>query len=181
MSTEPAPRDKTSIFPATRWSLVARVQGEPGVDAERALEDLCQSYWYPLYAFARSRGLSPHDAEDSTQGFFQRLLGLGSLDSVGAERGRLRAFLLAAMKNYLSSQWRDEKALKRGGGQRLLSIDQDWAEGTLGAEIESATERPEEFFDRSWARALLKSVFARLEEHSFCARQWRRVRNVLEQ
>jgi len=157
--------EKGIVFPDTRWSVIVRVQGDPGEEAERALEDLCQTYWYPLYCFARSRGLSPHDAEDRTQAFFQRLFENESLANLAAENGRMRSFLLAAMKNFLASKWREEKALKRGGGVRTLSIDQDWAEENLGSEIETASEQAEELFDRSWAFSLLNAVSRRLEEH----------------
>lgn len=151
-------------FSATRWSLVLRAKGDSS-DAHQALEVLCQTYWYPVYGFARFWGLSPHDAEDSTQGFFQRLLTNRSLDTVAEDRGKLRAFLLASMKNYLHSRSREDKALKRGGGQKLLSIDQVWAEGTLGDTLADKKEAPEAAFDRHWAFSLLNAISRRLEAH----------------
>ncbi len=153
---------RTSLFPDTRWSLVLQAQGEPDAGARRALGELCQAYWYPLYAFARSRGLSPHDAEDSTQAFFERLLALDSLNDLSADRGRLRGFFLAAMKNFLANQWRAERTQKRGGGARHISIDKDWAEETLGG---AGGADAEALYDRHWVVALLNTVSRRLEEH----------------
>jgi len=164
MSTVQNEGSKKSSFPETRWSLIVRAQGQ-SPDAQKALEDLCQTYWYPLYGFARFWGLNPQDAEDSTQGFFQRLLANRTIDKVAEDRGKLRAFLLASMKNFLASSSRDQKALKRGGGQALLSIDQDWAEGTLGDTLADKNEAPEATFDRHWAFSLLNSVSRRLEAH----------------
>lgn len=159
------PDDKSSLFPPTRWSLVLQAQQGSGPAAAQALADLCKNYWYPLYAFARSRGLSPHDAEDSTQAFFQRFLANQSLDTAAADRGRLRAFLLASMKNFLSSQWREQNALKRGGGALQISIDQDWAEGNLGAQLAHADGEADTLFDRTWAFSLLNTVSDKLQAH----------------
>ncbi len=153
---------RQSPFPETRWTLVLKA-GDGDERAREALGELCQLYWFPLYSYARQWGLSPQDAEDGTQGFFQLLLANRSLDTVARDRGRLRSFLLASMRNFLTSRARHEKAQKRGGGQPLLSIDQDWAEGTLS--LADPSDDREAAFDRHWAFAILNSVSARLEAH----------------
>lgn len=95
MSSHEAPDQKESLFPETRWSLVIKAQSDDRTLAHRALGELCQNYWYPIYGFARSRGLTPSDAEDATQAFFESLLGRNSIEAVSENHGRLRAFLLA--------------------------------------------------------------------------------------
>jgi RNA polymerase sigma-70 factor (ECF subfamily) len=129
-------------------------------EAREALEDLCRNYWFPLYAFARRRGLAPHDAEDATQMFFLKLLELESLKTADPERGRLRSFLLGAMSRFLAQKWRNEHVLKRGGGEMIVSIDVDQAELRL---TEASGDGGEESdFDREWAYALIGRVFERL-------------------
>ena len=127
-----------------------------------ALEWLCRSYWFPLYAHVRAKGFSPHDAEDLTQEFFARFLQTNPLRTVSQERGRFRAFLLASMNHFLGNEWDRRRAQKRGGGQRALSLDADSAEQRL--QIEPASElTPERLYDRLWASTLLESVLARLK------------------
>lgn len=151
------------LFPDTRWSLVIDAQGgDADTRAQRAIGELCQSYWYPLYAYLRGSGLSPQDAEDRTQAFFANVLAHRSLDAVSPERGKLRAFLKAALRNFNNNEWRRDYAQKRGGGEVHLSIDQDWAEERLAAEPDTD---PLDSFDRHWAFSLLKTVFKRLEDH----------------
>ena len=116
------------IFATTRWTMVLHAAGgkEAGdtACAAAALGELCQTYWYPLYAYARHRGHDPHDAEDLVQGFFAKLLRLDSLADVSPEKGRFRAFLLASLKNYLADDWRRASAAKRD--ERLtFSLDAD--------------------------------------------------------
>ena len=91
--------------------------------ARRALEQLCLAYWYPLYAFVRSRGYSPEDAQDLTQAFFANFLETGGFASADRERGRFRSFLLGAMKHFLANEWNRAKAQKRGGGVKFLEWD----------------------------------------------------------
>ncbi|BCX47408.1 RNA polymerase subunit sigma-24 [Haloferula helveola] len=136
-------------------------RGDNGEAARQALEELCGAYWYPLYGFARRRGLSPDDAEDAVQAFFLKLLKQDSLGRADRERGRLRSFLLGALSNFLAQRWRNESAAKRGGGAKPLRIDQTWAEERLTQEVDGSTES--EDFDREWAYALIERVFGRLE------------------
>jgi len=128
--------------------------------AGQALAELCQTYWYPLYAYARRRGHGPHDAEDLTQGFFARLLRLNSLASVSPERGKFRAFLLASMNHYLADE-RDHAGAQRRAAQRTISLDAEQAENRYRCEpVEHLT--PERVYERQWALALLEAVLQRL-------------------
>src|SRR5580700_9519914 len=109
-------------FPNTRWSLVLATRGGESKRAHEALAELCRNYWYPLYAYARRRGLSPHDAEDRTQDLFRSLIEHRSLQSVAPENGRLRSYLLASMKNAIAKAYRSQRTEKRGGGEVMASI-----------------------------------------------------------
>ncbi len=149
-----------SAFPITRWTIVSMARGDDDAAARQALEELCGAYWYPLYAHARRRGLSPHDAEDATQAFFLNLLERDSFGRVDRERGRLRSFLLGALTHFLAQRWRNESTAKRGGGVKAIPIDREWAEQRLTLEEGQGGEI--EHFDREWAYALIDRVFARL-------------------
>jgi len=120
-------------------------------------------YWEPLYAFARRRGESPVDAEDAVQGFYEKLITRGSIQSLMPERGRLRSFFLTAFERFLIDQWERRSARKRGGGQRQLSLDQEKAEQNyLLDPVDNVT--PERLFDRHWVMTLLGRVMEALEE-----------------
>jgi RNA polymerase sigma-70 factor (ECF subfamily) len=116
------------------------------------LADLCERYWYPLYVFVRSRGHSPHDAQDLTQGFFARLLASGGFTSADPERGRFRSWLLGAMKHFLANQWHRDQAEKRGGKVAFLEWDALDPESRYAAEPALA-DNPDAVFDREWALA----------------------------
>ncbi|MEO1512869.1 MAG: sigma factor [Planctomycetota bacterium] len=129
----------------------------------RALESLCQQYWPPLYAFARRRGLDPESALDATQGFFAGLLDGPTLGRADATRGRFRTYLLGCFSNFLASEHRAAKRQKRGGGERIMSIDARDAEARHGPELEDRSE-PSDEFDRRWAIAVLDRAMERLRE-----------------
>jgi RNA polymerase sigma factor (sigma-70 family) len=152
-----------AAFPRTRWSMVLAIQKNDDGAAVDALAELCRSYWYPLYAFVRRRGKSPHEAEDLTQEFFARLLEKATLAEVRREKGKLRSFLLTVMKRFLANEWERENAQKRGGGQVPVSIDQDWAEYRYCHELAEETT-PEDIFERQWALTLLEGVMDQLRE-----------------
>ena len=139
-------------FFTTRWSLVARA-GSGSREARDALESLCGTYWFPLYAFARRRGLDHHAAQDAVQGFFARLIEKQDLAAADKERGRFRSFLLGALTNYLANAWDRDRAEKRGGGRARLSIDEAEAQRRYSAEF-SVADAPERVFEREWAREL---------------------------
>lgn len=143
-------------FPPTQWTLVTRaVDGENEEAAAVAMEELCARYWYPMYSFVRSRGLSKEDAEDRVQGLFAHLLSRESLGRVRQERGKLRSFLLAAMKHHLHNEHRAAEAQKRGGGITVIALDADRSEGWAPMEIADG-ETIEKAFEREWARELLE-------------------------
>jgi RNA polymerase sigma-70 factor (ECF subfamily) len=152
-----------SLFVTTQWSVVLAAWHGDTTRAADALAQLCQTYWYPLYAYVRRRGCSPHDAQDLTQEFFARLLEGNWVAEADRQRGRFRSFLLSAMKHFMANEWNKAQARKRGGGQTLLSLNDDSAENRYRLEpAEKAT--PESLFERGWALTLLEGVLARLEE-----------------
>ena len=129
--------------------------------ARHALEKLCQTYWYPLYAYVRRRGFSPPDAEDLTQEFFARFLEHDWVANADREKGRFRTFLLSAMNHFLANEWDKARAQKRGGGAALLPLQFDTAE-TRYCREPADNVTPEEHFERRWALALLETVTSRL-------------------
>lgn len=133
----------------------------PPLERRAALEDLARTYWYPLYAFARRRGLDAEEAADRTQGFFARLLERGDVARADRERGRFRAYLLTAFRHELVNAREHDRARKRGGGRALLSLDRSEAETRFGREP-AEHDTPERIFERAWVRELLERTFARL-------------------
>lgn len=150
-------------FPTTLWTVVLHAGRDEPVQAQAALAQLCQAYWYPLYSFVRRRGYSPHDSQDLTQAFFAQILEKRGLEQVDPEQGRFRTFLLAAMKNFLANDWDRSNARKRGGGQVIMSLDQESAESRYQLEP-SHDLTPERHFERQWAMTLLDQVLATLRE-----------------
>lgn len=134
-------------FPTTHWTLVTRIRQGGGVQ-QTALEELCRLYWYPIYAFLRRRGYPQHDAEDLTQGFFLKLLADESLSVAEEGRGRLRTYLLQHLKRHLSDRKRFDGALKRGGGQAIVSLEAALAEERY-AEEPKDLEDPERLYGRA--------------------------------
>ncbi len=158
-ASTPAPRG--DFFVTTRWSVVLSAGRKSSPHSERALAELCQAYWYPLYAFIRRRGHGKEDAEDLTQAFFAALLEKNPLEGLSEERGRFRAFLLAALKNFLANDHDRRLRQKRGGGAVHLSLD--WQDADDRYHVEPADPaNPELAFDREWALALLRRVVERL-------------------
>jgi RNA polymerase sigma-70 factor (ECF subfamily) len=148
-------------FQTTHWTVVlTAAQGDDGA-ARDALASLCSVYWYPLYAFCRRQGLQPHDAEDSTQEFFARMLEKKGLASVRPEYGRFRSFLLASLKNFLANERERAHAQRRGGGQPVISLDGANPETRYALEPADALT-PEKEFERRWAFAVLGRTIDRL-------------------
>lgn len=145
-------------FPSTQWSLIVRAAAGDPAEREQALTEICSSYWPPVYAFIRSRGNAPHDAEDLTQGFFEELLKRDDFAKADASRGRLRNYLLSAAKNYLNGMHRREQRQKRGGGIQIVSFDAKDAEGRCLIPEPVDEVSPEKVFDRQWAITLLEEV-----------------------
>jgi RNA polymerase sigma-70 factor (ECF subfamily) len=147
-------------FATTHWSVVLAARGE-STAAKAALEKLCRTYWWPLYGFVRREGYKPEEAQDLTQAFFARLLERRDLETVRQERGRLRSYLLASIKNFLSKARYRELTIKRGEGRPLVSLDDLLAR-------ERADQEPahklsaDRIYERRWALTLLEQVLARL-------------------
>jgi RNA polymerase sigma-70 factor (ECF subfamily) len=150
-------------FETTNWSLIVRATGGSTTEAQAALAGLCETYWPPVYALIRRRGLSPADAEDLTQSYFARFFEKDYLNDFRPEAGRFRTFLRASISHFLANEWDRERALKRGGGQVRISLDAATAEERLRLEpVDRLT--PEAIFERTWAAAQLARCLERLRE-----------------
>jgi RNA polymerase sigma factor (sigma-70 family) len=149
-------------FTTTRWSVVLNAQGE-SPSAREALEKLCRTYWWPLYGFVRRQGYSPEEGQDLTQGFFAMLLERKDFDAVRQEKGRLRSYLLASLKNFLAKAHRRATTIKRGEGRPLVPLEDLLVRER--ADLEPAdTLSADRIYERRWALTLLEQVLARLEE-----------------
>jgi len=151
-------------FPTTQWSLVVGAGSAVEGEARSALESLCRLYWYPIYGFVRRQGRAHHEAEDATQQFLARLLGTGSIQTARRDRGRFRTFLLTALRNFLTDEWRRAQAARRGGGQAFVSIELSRAEERFAGEPADQSLTPDQAFDRAWAVAVLERATSRLRE-----------------
>jgi RNA polymerase sigma-70 factor (ECF subfamily) len=150
------------IFATTHWTVVLAAGRQHSPQAARALEELCRTYWFPLYAYVRRRGYAREDAEDLTQAFFTRLLEKNSFASLNAGKGKFRAFLLASVKHFLANARDKAHTLKRGGGSIPLSLD--WQTADTQFQVAATGEpSPDQAFDREWAVALLARVIERLQ------------------
>ena len=151
------------IFATTHWTVVLAAGKRATPQSDAALEELCRTYWFPLYAYIRRRGYTKEDAEDLTQAFFARFLAKNYLAGLSAERGRFRAFLLASLKNFLANEWHKSQRQKRGGGETPLSLD--WQTADTKFQVAATNEpSPDKAFDREWALALLAKVIERLQK-----------------
>jgi RNA polymerase sigma-70 factor (ECF subfamily) len=154
--------DRSGAFVTTHWSVVLKAGEADTTRARAALEELCQTYWFPLYAHVRRRGHSAEDAKDLTQAFFLRLLEQQSFANADPKLGRFRSFMLGALDHFLISEWKRAMAEKRGGGREILSLD--WAMGEKRFDLEPAdATAPDKAFDKQWATALLDKVLKELE------------------
>lgn len=155
------PEGRDHRFTTTRWSLILAAADPCSSSADAALSSLCEIYWVPVYAFVRRTGASVEDAQDLTQAFFTTVLEKGYFKHAQRERGRFRTFLLTAVAHFLSNQRNANRALKRGGGKIVLSLDVE--DGERRYQLEPAeTMTPERLFDRRWALAVLDHAMARL-------------------
>jgi RNA polymerase sigma factor (sigma-70 family) len=149
-------------FTTTHWSVVLEAQGESPA-AHEALEKLCRTYWRPIYSFVRRQGARSEDAEDLTQGFFTLLLERKDLNSVRKEKGRLRSYLLASLKNFLTDERRRVMAIKRGKGQRLIPLEDIRESERIDVE-RSDRLTADQIYERRWAFTVLEQVMARLRD-----------------
>ncbi len=156
------PSSRPDFFATTRWTLIREAARGGDTAAGDALGALFQTYWPPLYRYARRRGQSPEDAEDLVQGFFAEMLQHDGLRLADRERGRFRMFLLGCLKNHMAGEWRRGHRLRRGAFATHLSID--WRNAETGLGLDPADERsPDKLYDRDWALALLDKVLDDLE------------------
>ena len=161
MKDPPDPRE----FTTTHWSMVVAAKPDEAsrTRARKALEELCRTYWYPLYAFVRYRGYSSDDAQDLTQSFFARIIETGGFTSADRERGRFRSYLLGAMKHFLANEWHRAQTQKRGGQAQFIEWDAiDPEDRYAGASRQS--DDPEHFFDREWALETIAGALQTLRD-----------------
>jgi RNA polymerase sigma-70 factor (ECF subfamily) len=151
------------VFATTHWSVIIEARDAESPQAVAALERLCRSYWYPLYAYVRRHGYSPEDAQDLTQGFFARLLARRSLSSAQPELGRFRWFLLCAVKRFLINDRERAAAAKRGGTATQVSFDLCGAEERYHFAA-ADQETPDKLFDRAWALTVMQAASDHLQE-----------------
>ncbi len=149
------------VFGTTRWTVVLQAGGPTSDGSAAALEQLCRTYWYPLYSFARRSGVPAHDAEDLTQSFFAYLLEKDAIARADRERGRFRSFLLTTFKNYHANARVHHAAAKRGGGRTIVSLDELQAENRYQHEPQTNLS-PEKLFEQKWAASLLEQVMQTL-------------------
>jgi RNA polymerase sigma-70 factor (ECF subfamily) len=169
------------VFATTHWTVVLAAGRRCTPQSDHALEELCRTYWFPLYAYVRRRGHTKEDAEDLVQAFFARFLARNYLEGLSAERGRFRAFLLASLKHFLANEWDKSQRQKRGGHVTHLSLD--WQTADTQFQISASAEpSPDRAFDREWALALLERVIVRLREECAAAgkaRQFEQLKPLL--
>ena len=150
-------------FDSTQWSLVLQAQRTSSPDAPAALAQLCEQYWFPLYAYVRSLGKDIHQAQDLTQGFFAQLIEKNYVGDADPSRGKFRTFLLTSLNHFLANEYDKKTAIKRGGSRTQFSLQFDHAEQQYLIEPIS-NDQPESRFQRQWARTLLQRVIDRLHD-----------------
>ncbi len=151
---EPNQNDSNRRFATTQWSMVRAVGDQDSAVAKSALQELCQIYWYPLYAYVRHQGNRPEIAADLTQAFFADLLSRNDLQRVDPAHGKFRSYLIASLKHFLLNEWDKQRAQKRGGGKHVLSID--YADADSRYRNEPAHENTsDKIFEKQWALTLL--------------------------
>ena len=152
------------VFPPTRWTLMGRLKDGSRAEAEEALEEICRTYWYPLYVYARRFGLADSDAKDTVQDLFVRLLDQDRMARADASRGRLRTFLVSSLRHVLANARERQQAMKRGGQAEHLSLDMTDAEDRYLVEVASGEATPERSFDRCWAQELMRVALEKLRD-----------------
>lgn len=155
-------------FNTTHWSVVLLAGQSASPDRPAALEKLCRRYWPPIYFFARRKGCRDADAKDFTQQFFSQLLARNDFAGLDVRRGKFRTFLLAAFTHFLANEHDRASALKRGGGQIVLPLD-DLTEAQLAQFSSDEHFPPAALFDKNWALTVLGQSLARLKTEMFAA------------
>ncbi|KPK40005.1 MAG: hypothetical protein AMJ65_10960 [Phycisphaerae bacterium SG8_4] len=162
--THSTPGD-TNEFATTHWSVVLSAGSPESTRYQEALERLCQTYWFPIYAYLRRKGYGANSAEDHTQGFFTHMIEMQDLCQADPNRGRFRSFLLSMLKHFMADQWDRSQAQKRGGGKKVLSLD--FADAETRYKLEPSHQlSPDKLFEKSWALAVLDQTMAQLKAES---------------
>ena len=161
-NVEPAVRNRAQ-FATTHWSVVLAAADRTSPEAETALEELCRTYWYPLYAFVRMKGYDPETAKDLTQAFFEKFLEKHFLKALVPSRGRFRTFLLMLLKRFLSDQLDRARASKRGGEVEVVPLQFSGVEARIDQAV-AARETAEQVFDRAWAETVMQSALGKLRQ-----------------
>lgn len=148
-------------FATTAWTTVLHAAAG-GVQSQQALEELCQAYWYPLYAYLRRRGHVHQDAEDAVQSFLAWLMESGVLGRADPNRGKFRGFLVSSMQQFLARRHQHESAAKRRPERPVLSIDA--ADGARRYELEPCHKvTPEKQYEQAWALSIVERAMLRLK------------------
>ena len=151
-------------FEPTHWSVVLLAAGSQSSEAaQSALASFCQAYWPPLYAFVRRRGHPPEDAQDCVQAFFVHLLEANTLSRACREKGTLRTFLLGSLQNFIAKDYHRANALKRGGGQQIVSLNDGLIEAEAAARTNTEADETS-WYDQTWAAALTRRAWTRLHD-----------------
>jgi len=153
-----------AVFPSTRWMVVLAASRGTDEEAAQAWQELANLYWYPLYAYVRRAGYSPEDAQDLTQGFFERFIEKQTLARVTPRATRLRSFMLVCLSNFVKEKAKFAKRERRSPQGGLVSLDgPDVEERYLAEPADELT--PERLFESRCARAVLDLALTRLQEH----------------
>src|SRR2546430_2948644 len=153
-----------AAFQSTHWTLVLRArQSDPTETAREALSDFCEAYWPPLYTFLRLRGHASPEAQDLVQGFFAHLLEQNTLSRADQEKGRLRTFLLGSLQNFLFNEYDRARALKRGGGHKIVSIDEHLPEAEASM-MDTMHLGDSAAYDLAWASTIVKRAWQQLQD-----------------
>jgi RNA polymerase sigma-70 factor (ECF subfamily) len=164
--TKPVPgtlQEGGAPFQTTHWTVVFRArETQSDKSAQKALSDFCESYWPPLYAFLRHRGHASAEAQDLVQGFFGHMLEHQTLSRADREKGKLRTFLLGSFQNYLFNECDRARALKRGGGKQILSIDDHLPEAEASM-MKTKHLSDSAAYDLVWASNIVKRAWQQLE------------------
>ena len=157
------PHHEKERFPTTHWTLIRKACADDGTERDLdALEKVCLSYWYPLYAWARHSGWREDDAKDLIQSFFEELLAKHLLVRADPMRGRLRTFLLTCLKRHAGNLTDKANAAKRDV-RKTISLDFEWAEGRYH-DHQLPSDSPDKLYDRRWARSLLQRALNALRD-----------------
>ena len=151
------------FFDTTHWSVVLSAADTSAPGAQAALEELCKTYWYPLYCYVRRQGRSPEDAQDLTQGFFARFLERKSFQRADRQRGLFRSFLLTSLRHFMVNEWERETAQKRGGRNTHLPLETSTAESVYSQELSDELSA-DKIYERTWAFSVLRRVRDRLQQ-----------------